>query len=273
MRKILAAYTAVILLTLYAPVVVLGVFSFNSSRQSTKWRGFSTAWYEKLWQNRAIQESLENTLVVAAISTVLAVVLGTMAAFAARRAFRGKRAFQVLVSLPLVVPDIVLGVSFFLLFHSLDGICHRINQRIFTEFHVHLSVWTAALAHATFNLSYVAVVVAARLEGLDPSLELAARDLGAGPFGAFWKVTVPAIRPALLSGGLLAFTLSFDDFVVTYFTTGPGSTTLPVQIYSMLRFGLTPEINALTTVILAATFLLIVLSLRFSRVPLAGGKA
>jgi spermidine/putrescine transport system permease protein len=155
-----------------------------------------------------------------------------------------------------MVPDIVLAVSLLLLYRAVGA---------------SLSLWTAVVAHTTFNLSYVAIVVSARLQGLDRSLELAAQDLGATPLGAFWKVTLPAILPGMVAGALLAFTLSFDDFVITYFTTGPDSSTLPMLIYSKVRFGDTAEMRALSTVMLVASLGLIAGSLKLSRAPLAGG--
>jgi len=255
MRRALGAYTGLILAALYAPIAVMVVYSFNASN-SFRWTGFTLEWYRRAWENRDLRSALANTVVLALVSMTLATVLGTMAALAARPVFRGKKLYAALVSLPVMVPDIVLAVALLALFRALG---------------VSLSLWTAALAHTTFNLSYVAVTVSARLQGMDRTAELAAQDLGATPWGAFWRVTFPAILPGVLSGALLAFTLSFDDFAVTYFTSGPGGATLPVMVYSMVRFGVTPEINAVSTVLLAASLGLIVASLRLSRVPVAGG--
>ena len=254
-RLPLAVYTAIVLVVLYAPILVMAGFSFNESPYY-QWKGFSLHWYRAMAEDRAIRSTLSNTLILSSVSTVLATVLGTLAALAARETFRGKRLYATLVSVPVMVPDIVLAISLLLLFRALGAT---------------LSLWTAVAAHATFNLSYVAVVVSARLQGLDRSVELAAQDLGATPLQAFWKVTFPAILPGIVSGALLAFTLSFDDFVITYFTTGPGNGTLPMRIYSMVRFAVTPEINAISTVILAASLVLIGVSLRISKVPVSGG--
>ena len=256
MRKLLGGFTGLVLVALYAPIVVMILFSFNESKYSVKWTGFTLEWYRTLLHNEKIHKDLVNTLKISGASTVLATVLGTMAAMAGRSAFRGKRVYTTLVTLPVMVPDIVLGMAMYSLFHFLD---------------VSLSLATAVAAHTTFNLAYVAVVVSARLQGLDRSIELAAQDLGATPLRAFWKVTLPAILPGVVSGAVLAFTLSFDDFVITYFTTGPGNGTLPMRIYSLVRFAVTPEINAISTVILAASLVLIAGALRFSRVPVAGG--
>jgi spermidine/putrescine transport system permease protein len=255
-RKILGGFTGLVLVALYAPIVVMILFSFNQSKTSVKWTGFTVDWYRMLARDGKIHKELLNTLKISGSSTVLATVLGTMAAMAARSSFRGKRLYTTLVALPVMVPDIVLGMAMTALF-QLAG--------------MRLSLGTAIIAHTTFNLAYVAVVVSARLQGMDRSIELAAQDLGASPLRAFRKVTLPAILPGVVSGAVLAFTLSFDDFVITYFTTGPGNGTLPMRIYSMVRFEVTPEINAISTVILAASLVLIAGALRFSRVPVAGG--
>jgi spermidine/putrescine transport system permease protein len=255
-KALLGAWTALLIAALYAPIVVMVVFSFNASTASA-WSGFTLDWYARLFRSREILDALVNTLILSTASTAISTVLGTLAALAARERFRGKKLYVALVSLPITVPDIVLAFAAYALFRALGA---------------PLSVWTAALAHATFNLSYVALVVSARLEGLDRSLELAGRDLGCSPWSAFWRVTFPAVRPAVLSGALLAFTLSFDDFVITYFTSGAGNATLPVLVYSKVRFGVTPEINALSTILLAVSLAAIALSLKLSRTPLSGGR-
>jgi spermidine/putrescine transport system permease protein len=184
-------------------------------------------------------------------------VLGTLAALGARGSFRGKRLYQSLLALPVMIPDIVLAVALLSLFRACGA---------------GLSLATAACAQATYTLAYVAIVVSARLQSVDPALEDAARDLGATPLQAFSRALLPAIRPAILAGALLAFTLAFDDFVVTYFTNGPDRPTLPVLVYSMIRFGVTPEIHALSTILLAVSLALVLLSLKISKVPLTGGS-
>jgi spermidine/putrescine transport system permease protein len=255
-RKALGVYTAALLVSLYVPIAVLVAFSFNASKHGVTWTGFTLGWYGELARDGQVLRELRNTAVIAAASTLLATVLGTLAALAARRTFRGKRLYATLVSLPVMIPDIVLACALYALFDAV-----RMAP----------SLTNAVLGHTTFNLSYVALVVSARLQGMDRSVELAAQDLGASPWEAFWKVTLPAILPGVLSGAVLAFTLSLDDFVITYFTTGPGDATLPVRIYSMVRFGVTPKMNAVSALILGASLALIVLSLRISRVPVAGG--
>jgi len=255
-RKWLGGFTGLVLAALYVPIAVMILFSFNDSKLSVKWVGFTLDWYRMLAADEKIHQDLWNTLKISTASTLLATVLGTMAALAARPAFRGKRLYTTLVALPVMVPDIVLGMAMFALFD---------------RFRVPLSLGTAVVAHVTFNLAYVALVVSARLQGMDKSLELAAQDLGATPMAAFWKVTLPAIFPGVLSGAVLAFTLSFDDFVITYFTTGPGNGTLPMRIYSMVRFDVKPEINAISTLILGASLILIAASMKISKVPVTGG--
>lgn len=250
MRRWLAALTALVLAALYAPTAVMVLFSFNRSRYPVRFTGFTLDWYWKMWHDRQLWDALENTLVISTGAAALATVLGTLAALAMRHSFRGKHAFATLVSVPLMVPDIVLGVSILAMVYSVGLQPSRL---------------TAIAANATFGLSFVAIVVAARLAGLDRHAEMAALDLGATPRQAFFKVTVPAILPALLTGALLAFTMSFDDFVITYFTTGPGDTPLAVRIYSMMRGDVTPEINAVSTVILLASFVLTVAALRLGR--------
>lgn len=256
MRKVLGGFTGLVLGALYAPIAVMILFSFNESKTSVRWTGFTVDWYRKLAADANLHQELANTVTLALASTALATVLGTMAALAARHAFRGKALYVGLMTLPVLVPDIVLGIALLALFDA---------------FRVPLSLGTAVLAHTTFNLSYVAIVVSARLQGLDGSIELAARDLGATPLQAFRKITLPAILPGVLSGAVLAFTLSFDDFVITYFTKGSGAGTLPTRIYSMVRFEVTPKINAVSTLVLGASLALIVASLRISRVPVQGG--
>ncbi|MBI3858071.1 MAG: ABC transporter permease [Planctomycetes bacterium] len=255
MRKALGAWTGFILLLLYAPILVMVAFSFNESKY-LRWTGFTLDWYRRMADNRDLKSALVTTLLLAVAATAASTVLGTMAALAARRSFRGKRLYTTLVSLPVMVPDIVLAFSMLAFFRSIG---------------LPPSLPGAIIAHTTFNLSYVALVISARLEGMDRSIELAAQDLGASPVRAFWKVTLPATLPGIVSGALLAFTLSFDDFVITYFTIGNDDTTLPVLIYSMVRFGVTPEINAISTVILAVSLVLIVGALKVSKVPVTGG--
>lgn len=234
---------------LYLPILILVVFSFNASRQMAVWTGFSFDWYAKAWQDDAVIQSLRTSLFVAFLSTVISVVLGTPAAMAlGRHRFRGRGLVDGLFYLPVVIPEIVLGFAS-VVFFGLAG--------------WKLGFWSVVVAHVAFSISYVVFTVRARLSMLDPKLEEAAADLGAPPLDAFLRVTLPLLVPGLVSAGLLVFTISLDDYVVTSFVAGSGGTTLPLQIYSMVRTGVTPEINAISTILLVATFVLVLLSQRY----------
>ena len=247
-RRLLAAHSALVYLFLYAPIAILVVFSFNASRQTAFWAGFTLDWYRRLLGNAALFHAVRNSLLVGAAATVLAVLLGTPAALAlARHPFRGKRATQALLYLPVIIPEVVLGAALVTFFGAVG---------------LRLSLVTVVIAHVAFSVSYVAIVVRARLAGLDPALEEAARDLGAGPFETFRRVTLPLAAPGILAGALLVFTLSIDDYVITSFVAGVGATTLPLHIYSMLKVGVTPEVNAVSTLLLIGTVGLIVLAHR-----------
>lgn len=222
---------------LYLPMLILIIFSFNESRLVTVWAGFSTKWYGELLQNQAFLSAAWVTLKVAVISSTLAAVLGTMAAYAMVRGgrFRGRTLFSGMIYAPLVMPEVITGLSLLLLFIAIG---------------MDRGVTTIVLAHTTFSMCYVSVVVSSRLASFDRSLEEAALDLGCTPFDAFRSVTLPIIAPAVVSGWLLAFTLSLDDLVIASFTSGPSSTTLPIKIYSAVRLGVSPEINALSTIMI-----------------------
>ena len=238
--------TIVCLLFFYLPILILVLNSFNASRFSTVWEGFSFKWYVQLFNDRKIWHALRNTGTVALGSTLLSMVLGTMAALVLHR-YRSvlQRFHYGLVYLPLVVPDILMGLSLLLFFVMLS---------------VPLGLMTITLAHVTFCISYVAMVVLARLQDFDFQVIEAAEDLGASRWMVLWKVLLPLLAPGILAGGLLAFTLSIDDFVISFFVAGPGSTTLPIQIYSMIKHGNPPVINALSTLLLCLTFLFVWIS-------------
>jgi spermidine/putrescine transport system substrate-binding protein/spermidine/putrescine transport system permease protein len=243
--------TTLVYLFLYAPIAVLVIFSFNRSRLSGRWLGFTGEWYATLWTNEQIIRSLLNSLVVGAVATVVCVVFGTLTALVFARAhLRGRSALDAVVYLPLLIPEIVIAVAL-VIFFSLLG--------------MGLSLTTVIIAHVTFCISYVIIVVGARLAGMDRSIEEAAMDLGASEAGTFFRVTLPMAAPGILSAALLVFTTSFDDYLITSFVAGVGSTTLPLEIYSMLKRGITPEINALSTVILAATIPLVYMAQRLER--------
>lgn len=238
-------------LFMYAPIVILILFSFNASRYASSWEGFSLRWYQVLFNDRAIGLALRNSLLVAFLATVISTVIGTMAALALERYdFWGKLSFDALLYLPIIIPEIAMAVMLLLFF-------------ILT--HVQLGLGTVILAHVAFCVSYVAVVVRARVAGLDRTLEEAAQDLYANEWQTFRRVTLPLIMPGIIGGALLAFTLSLDDFVITFFTTGPGTTTLPIQVYGMIKTGVTPEINALSALMLMASVALVVGSLLLQR--------
>jgi spermidine/putrescine transport system permease protein len=231
---------------LYAPIAVIVMQSFNRAPRGTVWRGFTTDWYGTLAQNEPALHATVITLLLAAMSTVLSTTLGTLLALALRRGkFFGKRFAEVVLQSVIVVPDIVMAIAL-LMFYAVI----RQWLEAFTP-----GLFTMTLAHITFQIPFVTLVVRARLSGLDPSLAEAAHDLGANRWQCFRHVTLPLIWPGILAGALLAFTLSLDDFVVSFFTTGPGVTTLPIFIYSSVKRGLTPDINALSTLLVLASVL------------------
>jgi putrescine transport system permease protein len=222
---------------LYLPIVLLVAYSFNASRLVSVWGGFSTRWYAALFHDEQMLDAIWVTLRVGVVSASLATVLGTLAAVALSRSgrFRGRLLFSGMIYAPLVMPEVILGLSLLLLFVAFD---------------LPRGVWTVTVGHATMTLCYAAVVVQARLIGFDRALEEAAQDLGRTPVQAFLEVTLPNIAPAVAAAWMLAFTLSFDDLVIASFTSGPGSTTLPMRIYSQVRLGVSPEINAVSTLLI-----------------------
>lgn len=225
---------------LYVPIVLLILYSFNESRLVTVWGGFSTKWYAELLHNDQLLSAAWLSLEVAAMSATVAVVLGTIAGLALARfgRFRGRTLFGGMITAPLVMPDVITGLSLLLLFVALEQLIGWPDGR---------GVTTITIAHTTFTMAYVAVIIQSRLVSLDESLEEAAMDLGARPAKVFFVITLPIIAPAIVSGWLLAFTLSLDDVVVASFVSGPGSTTLPMVIFSSVKFGISPQINALAT--------------------------
>jgi spermidine/putrescine transport system permease protein len=245
----------------YLPIFVLVVFSFNENTRVGVWSGFSTRWYGEMFRNQDVIRALRNSLIVALVSTVVATILGTAAALAMERyRFRGQRTYDALLYLPIIIPDVTMAVMLLLFFVQAFGLVQgAIGWRL------NLGLGTISLAHIAFNISFVAVVVRARLAQLDSSLEEAAADLYADRWQAFRRVTLPLILPGVAGGALLALTLSLDDVVVTSFVTGPGSTTLPVYVFGLVRRGVTPLINAVSTVMLVASMLLVMVSLGFQR--------
>ena len=226
----------------YIPIISMIFFSFNKSRLATVWGGFSTQWYGRLFKNSQVLDAAVLSLEIAVMSATFATILGTMAGMAIARfsRFRGRTLFSGLVSAPLVMPEVITGVSMLLLFVFMQQLIGWPAGRGMT---------TVTIAHTTFAMSYVAVVVQSRLTSMDRSLEEAAMDLGSKPFQVLFDVTLPIIAPAMISGWLLAFTLSLDDVVITSLTNGPGTTTLPIYIWGKVKLGVTPDINALATII------------------------
>ena len=236
---------------LHVPILVLVAFSFNDSKFSASWMGFTLNWYYRLLERPDIMHGLKASLIVGGVSTIVSAVLGTLVALAlARHRFKGRTALEGFLYVPIVTPEIVVGISLLILF-------------ALAKFPLGLT--TIIIAHVAFCLSFVVIVVLARLEGMDQTLEEAAMILGADEITTFWKVTVPQLWPGILSGALLAFTMSFDDFVITSFVSGSGSSTLPIVVYGMVRRNIEPSINAISTIILLVTTSLIYLADRLTR--------
>jgi spermidine/putrescine transport system permease protein len=240
------AATVLAFLMLYVPLAALVAYSFlGPTAGPGSPLGPTLDWYRKILANHVVLESFDISLVVGLWSTLISTLLGTMAALAIERTrFPGRRVFDTVTHLPLIMPEIVLGLALLIWFVALK---------------ITLGAFSIVLAHVTFSISYVIITVKARLAGFDDSLEEAALDLGASAWQTFWRVTFPLIWPGILSGALMAFTLSFDDFLITFFTAGVGSDTLPLKIYAMIKFGVTPEINALSSLMLGATLVLVVI--------------
>jgi spermidine/putrescine transport system permease protein len=236
-----------VFLFLYFPIVSLVAFSFNDSKRNITWQGFTLRYYEKALDNTQLHDAFLNSLIVASISTSVSTILGAMlglALYKFRFPFQGP--YEGMVHLPIVIPEICMAVAMVAFFATMD---------------IPLGLTTITVSHIAFSIPFVAVVIRARMAGFDRSLEEASFDLGASQWQTFWNVTFPYMKPGLVAGALLAFTLSLDDFVITFFTSGPGSTTFPIKIYSMVRFSVTPEVNAASTVLIVATLALTITAL------------
>lgn len=241
---LLGAWTALVMVFFYAPIAILVGFSFNTSRLNILWEGFTLEWYAAIWRDRVLVRSLNNSLVVAAVTTVLAVALGTGGAWLLYRyRFPGLRLWQTLIFIPMIVPEVIMGVSLLILYVVIN---------------LELGYTTIIISHVTFCFPFVMVAVQARLSGLDPALEEAAMDLGATPAGAFRSILVPYLMPAIISGALMSFTLSLDELIVTYFTASAGTRTLPLEIFGRVKKGLDPTLNAISTVFIFSTVVLVV---------------
>jgi spermidine/putrescine transport system permease protein len=250
------------MLFLYLPLASLVLFSFNDSKRTIRWEGFTLDWYAKMAGDDALISAFANSLTIAAISTLLSVVLGAMSAIALWRfRFPGKGAFDGVITLPIVVPEICMGVAMMVFF----GTIAPWPRDLVWPF----DLGAITIAHVTFSFPFVTVVVRARLASFNREMEEAARDLGASELRALRDVLLPHIRPALVSGALLAFTLSLDDFVITFFTAGPNTVTFPVKVYSMVRFSVTPEVNAASSVLMAITIALTLIGVRLQGTAIA----
>ncbi|MEG1942947.1 MAG: ABC transporter permease [Angelakisella sp.] len=239
-------YLALILLFMYLPVVVVVIYSFNVSKSDIRWLGFTLDWYKKMVNNRVLMDALKNSLILAVCACSVSAVIGTIGAVGlARWSFRSKGLLENLAILPIMIPEIILGMVFLAFFSFLK---------------LPFGMFTLIIGHTSFCIPYIFLVVKGRLVGLDPSISEAARDLGATEARMFFDITLPLIAPAVLSGTLLAFAMSLDDVVISFFVTGAQTNTLPIKIYSQIKFGVTPEINALCTVMLLITFTLIFVS-------------
>ena len=247
----LRAHLGLVYLFLYGPILVLIVLSFNRAGLPTVWTGFSTEWYGKLAANAKILSAVQNSLIVAFVSTIISTVIGTLLAMGMEEK-RPHPALEALVAAPMIIPDIVLAIALLSFFSMLN---------------VTMGLHTIILAHVVFNIAFVCSVVRARLKSFDWSIVEASADLGASDATTFRRITLPVILPAVIAGALLAFTLSVDEFIIAFFTAGAGrsSTTLPMQIYAMIRFGITPEINALATIVMAVSIGALTLSQRLNR--------
>jgi spermidine/putrescine transport system permease protein len=230
---------------IYLPIILLVIFSFNSQKLNVRWEGFTLHWYRVLFQDNQVIQAVQNTLIIAFASTLVATVIGTLAALALQRyRFPGYNAVESALYIPVIIPEVVMGISLLAFFAMLG---------------FRLGLGTITIAHIAFCIPFVTLVVRARLHGFDKSVEEAAMDLGANEMTTFWRVTLPTIMPGVLSGALLAFTLSLDDYVITYFTAGPGATTLPLRVFSMVRFAVTPEVNALSTLWVVTVFVVLLI--------------
>jgi len=251
--RLLALHSGIVYVFLYGPILLLVALSFNRSPLSARWAGFTLDWYGKLLRDTEMIAAAQRSLIVAVGVTMIATVLGTAAALAlARPAVPARAATNALLYLPIVIPEIVIGCALL---------------TFFSVTRWELSLWTVGAAHVSFSLSYVAIVVRARMAGFDRSLEEAAMDLGASPAATFWRVTLPLIFPGVIAAALLVFTLSIDDYVITSFVAGTDSTTLPLKIASMVKTGLTPEVNAVSTLLLGLTMILVWIAQRLLRPP------
>lgn len=245
-KLISVIYILMIFLFLYIPIFVIAVYSFNMSKTDAIWVGFTLDWYRKLFDDSNVIAAFKNSLTIAVISTIVSSIIGTIGAVGLYKyTFRGKSIVEGLLNITIVIPEIIMGISLLVYFSQLQ---------------IPFGIGTLVLSHATFSIPFVLIVVKARLAGFNTSVEEAAMDLGANRFQVFFTIILPLIFPGILSGAMLAFVLSFDDVIINFFVSGPESTTLPIKIFSMLKFGLSPEINALCTIMLLVTFIILIIT-------------
>lgn len=250
-RNILSGYSWLMLVFLYLPIAILMLYSFNDSRINAVWSGFTWKWYLSLFDNRQVMAALANSMTIGIISSVLATVLGTAAALAIKHySLRWRTFVNGLIYLPIVIPEIMMGLALLVLF---------------SQVHMELGKGTLIMAHVTFSMPYVMVIINARLADMGKELEEAAQDLGATPWGTLRHVTLPLIMPGIVAGFLMSFTLSLDDFIISFFVAGPNSTTLPLYIYGLVKRGVSPEVNALSTMLIVCTVLLVIIAELFRR--------
>ncbi|MDF2681152.1 MAG: transporter permease [Brevibacillus sp.] len=250
-RHTLSGYSWLMLVFLYLPIAILMLYSFNDSRINAVWSGFTWKWYLSLFENRQVMQALTNSLTIGIISSVLATVLGTAASLAIKHySLRWRTIVNGLIYLPIVIPEIMMGLALLVLF---------------SQIHMELGKATLIMAHVTFSMPYVMVIISARLADMGAELEEAAQDLGATPWGTLRHVTLPLIMPGIVAGFLMSFTLSLDDFIISFFVAGPNSTTLPLYIYGLVKRGVSPEVNALSTLLIMCTVLLVIVAELFRR--------
>jgi spermidine/putrescine transport system permease protein len=255
-QQALLANTILIFIFFYLPILVLIIFSFNAGRVPTVWEGFSLQWYAELLKDEAIIRAMTNTLIVTFISTIISTIIGTMVSLAMERyQFRFKLPFDAVLYMPIIIPDIVIALATLLFFVIIFNMVKNLLGITWG-----LGLPTIIIAHVAFNISFVATIVRARLIDMDANLEQAAQDLYANEWHTFRRVTLPLLMPGIISGALMAFTLSLDDFVITFFVSGAGSTTLPILVYSKVKFGVTPDLNALATILLVFSIGLVLIS-------------
>ena len=248
-KKLLTTYTIIAFIFLYLPITVLIVFSFNKDKISSSWSGFTLDWYYKLFQNTDLLNSLQTSIFIAIFSSLISVVLGTFTSYALYKFdFKGKVAFQSLLQYPIITPDIVIGIGLLIFFVLIN----------FT-----LGFFSVLIAHISFTMAYTTLIISTRFNGIDKNIEDAAIDLGATPFKAFRFAVIPSIMPGIIAAFLISFIISWDDFIVSFFTSGVGTTTLPVKVYSMIKMGVNPQINAISTLLLITSLISTFIVIKF----------